>query len=263
LERLFPAVRSSAVGRLLVLLAVAVAAGCFAAPAFAHAASGVLAFRVGPGQSGAGVPRSVLEPESGRPSADNVFAPWLFLGGILVAGGTALFGLLVSRTGERHAAATLTFALSAVVLGGSWLLLTTDVAGTRFGHVTQAAAFVAAGGTFAAAFSPNRPRLLVAAMSASLVLLAAPTLAGHAFRPGSDRLLSVAADLVHVAAAAFWIGGLLQLALMLWSGGDPGAARRFSRLALPAVALIACPVSRGPWSSSAASRSSGRPATAG
>jgi methionine-rich copper-binding protein CopC len=37
LERLFLAVRSSAVGRLLLLLAVAVVAGCFAAPAFAHA----------------------------------------------------------------------------------------------------------------------------------------------------------------------------------------------------------------------------------
>ena len=75
--------------------------------------------------------------------------------------------------------------------------------------------------------------------SASLALLAAPTLSGHAFRAAGERPLSVAADLLHVTAAAFWVGGLLQLALILRSGQDPGAARRFSRLAVPAVVLIA------------------------
>jgi copper transport protein len=204
-----------------------------------HVESGVLAFRVGPRQFGAGAPRSVLEAESGRPSAENVFARWLFLGGILVAGGTAFFWLLVSRAGARQAATTLTFALSAVVVGGSWLLLTTHADATRFGHVTDAAVLVAAGGTLAAPFSRTRPRLRVLAMSASLVLLAAPTLSGHAFRAASERPLSVAADLLHVGAAAFWIGGLVQLALTLWAGNDTAAARRFSKLALPAVVLIA------------------------
>jgi copper transport protein len=203
-----------------------------------HLESGVLAFRVGPPRPGAGVPRSVLEDESGGLSAAKVFARWLFLGGILVAGGTALFWLLVSRAGARRAAAALMLALIAVVIGGSWLLLTTP-GSTRFGHVTEAAVLVAAGGALAAAFSPARPRLQVLAASASLALLAAPTFSGHAFRAASERPLSVAADLLHVGAAAFWIGGLLQLALILWAGDDPGAARRFSRLALPAVVLIA------------------------
>ena len=204
-----------------------------------HLESGLLAFRVGPQQVGAGVPRSVLEAESARPSAANVFARWLFLGGILVAGGIALFRLLVSRAGARHAVAALMLALIAVVLGGSLLLYTTHGGATRFGHVTGAAVLVAAGAALVTALSRTYPRLQVVATSASLALLAAPTFAGHAFRSASERPLSVAADLLHVAAAAFWIGGLLQLAVILWTGEDPGAARRFSRLALPAVVLIA------------------------
>jgi copper transport protein len=204
-----------------------------------HLESGLLAFRVGPLQVGAGPPRSVLEGESGRPSAANVFARWLFLAGILVAGGIALFRLLVSRAGARQAVAMLMLALIAVVLGGSLLLQTTHGGATRFGQVTAAAVLVAAGGVLATALSRIYPRLQVLSTSASLALLLAPTFSGHAFRSASDRPLSVAADLLHVAAASFWIGGLLQLAVILWSGEDPEAARRFSRLALPAVVLIA------------------------
>jgi copper transport protein len=204
-----------------------------------HLESGLLAFRVGPSQLGAEGPRPVLEVESGRPSAANVFARWLFLGGILVAGGIALFRLLVSRSGARQAAAVLMVALIAVAIGGSWLVQTTHGEATRFGHVTGAAVLVAAVGALTTAVSRIYPRLQVLATSASLALLAAPTFSGHAFRSASDRPLSVALDLLHVAAAAFWVGGVLQLAVILWSGEDPGAARRFSRLALPAVVLIA------------------------
>ena len=39
----------------------------------------------------------------------------------------------------------------------------------------------------------------------------APTFAGHAFGPWDGRPISIAADLVHVAAAAFWTGGLSSL----------------------------------------------------
>jgi copper transport protein len=204
-----------------------------------HVEAGSLAFRVGPPQFGGGVPRSVLQAESGDPSAGNVFARWVYLGGILVAGGIALFRLLVSRAAERQAATTRMFALIAVVLGGLWLLNTTHGGATRFGHVTAVAVLVAAGGGLAAAVYRTIPRLQVIATGASLALLAAPTFAGHAFRAESARPLSVVADLLHVAAASFWVGGLLQLAVVLWTGTDPGAARRFSRLALPAVALIA------------------------
>jgi hypothetical protein len=98
---------------------------------------------------------------------------------------------------------------------------------------------VAAAGAIVAALARPYPRLLPLALAASLALLLAPTLAGHAFRAWGGRPLSVVADLVHVVAAAFWTGGLLQLALLLRGGADARAVRRFSRIALPAAALIA------------------------
>ena len=150
-----------------------------------------------------------------------------------------LFRLVVSRAGARQAAATLVFALSGVVVGGIWLLHMTPGGATRFAHVTAAAVLVAAVGAAATALSFAYPRVQAVATAATLALLAAPTLAGHAFRAASVRPLSVAADLIHVVAAAFWVGGLLQLIVVVSTREDPGAARRFSRLALPAVALIA------------------------
>ena len=118
-----------------------------------HLESGSLAFRVGPARAGAGVPRSVLEAESGDPSAGNVFARWFYLGGILVAGGIALFRLLVSRAGARQAATLIILALTAVVFGGSLLLYTTHGGATRFTNVTGAAIVVAIGAALATALA--------------------------------------------------------------------------------------------------------------
>lgn len=202
-----------------------------------HLEQGVLAFRVGSRRT-AEAPRSVLSAGSTSPTPIDVLSRWLYLGGILVAGGTALFRLLVSGASPRRAPTTYTFALLAVVVGGSSLLHTTHGGATRFGHVTAVAVLVAAVGAVAAVVALVYPRALVLALSASVALLAAPSLAGHALEAGS-RPLSFTADLVHVVAAAFWIGGLLQLALMLRDREELGVARRYARLALPAVALLA------------------------
>ena len=202
-----------------------------------HLESGVLAFRVGPG--GGAAPESILEPAGSNPSTLDVLARWLLLGGLLVAGGAALFFLLVSRAGAREAAAAVTLGLIGVVLGGAWLLHATDDAATRFGHATQAGILIAGAGAVAASLARLTGRYLVPALIPALVLLLEPTVAGHAFRPAADRPLSVLADVLHVTAAAFWIGGLLQLALLLMRGRAGDATRRFSQLALVAVLLIA------------------------
>ncbi len=177
--------------------------------------------------------------EATRPSLADLLSRWLYLGGILVAGGTALFRLLVFRVGARRSAQTFMLSLSAAALGGSWLLHLAHAGDTRFARVTTVSVVIAAGGAAVAAVSTRYPRLLVAAGAASLALLVAPSLAGHALDPNGARVFSVAADLVHVVAAAFWIGGVVQLALLLRAGEDTGPVRRFSRLALPAVVLIA------------------------
>ncbi len=202
-----------------------------------HPESGVLAFRVG---SGGAKPQSVLKAESSNPSSLDVAARWLLIGGILVAGGAALFVFIVTRARERDAALTAAIALVGAAVGGVWLLHATNDAATRFGHVTQATIVVAALGAVAASLAWALGRYVVPALVPAALLLLAPTLAGHAFRPaGNERPFSTVADLVHVTAAAFWIGGLLQLAIVLLRGGAPEAPRRFSRLALPAVLLIA------------------------
>ena len=94
-------------------------------------------------------------------------------------------------------------------------------------------------GVLLAALARARPKLVAPALVLPLALLLAPTLAGHAYRAWDGRPLSIAADLVHVVAAAFWTGGILQLVLLLRGGQDERAVRRFSLFALPAVVLIA------------------------
>jgi copper transport protein len=195
-----------------------------------HLEQGVFAFRVGDGTGAAG-PTSVLRAEGTRPSVADVISRWLYLGGILVAGGAALFRLAVGRVSANAVAV----ALASVFLGGSSLLHAT-ASDTRFGHVTQAAVIVAALGATAAAVSTVYARLLDVALLAGLALLVAPSLSGHALDAGNMRPLAFAADLAHVVAAAFWIGGVVQLVLLLRA--DSQQARRFSRFALPAVVLI-------------------------
>jgi copper transport protein len=204
-----------------------------------HLESGVLAFRVGAAAAGKGAPRSVLAAASTRPSVADVLARWLLLGGILIAGGTALFFLLVSRAAVRRTATTMALALLAVALGGAWLVHAVDGVATRFERVTRVTVIVALAGVLLAALARARPKLVAPALVVPLALLLAPTFAGHAYRAWDGRPISIAADIVHIAAAGFWTGGVLQLVLLLRTGEDERAVRRFSLFALPAVVLIA------------------------
>ncbi|HSC92714.1 MAG TPA: CopD family protein [Gaiellaceae bacterium] len=204
-----------------------------------HLEAGTIAFRVGTSGSGAGRPRSVLDAGGTGPPLHEEVSRWLYLGGILVAGGAALFGLLVSAAAPRRLSGTIVVGLVVAIVGGVSLLHATHADGTRFADVTKVAVVVAAVGATAAAIAATTPGALVVAQVVSLALLAAPPLAGHALDAGGPRALSLALDLLHTATAAFWAGGLLQLALGLRQGRDPEVARRFSRLALPAVAVLA------------------------
>jgi hypothetical protein len=70
-------------------------------------------------------------------------------------------------------------------------------------------------------------------------LLPLPTLAGHSLDRGRP-LLEPAVDFLHVAAASFWLGGLVALALALTRTGDRAPMlRRFSNVALVSVAVLA------------------------
>ena len=107
----------------------------------------------------------------------------------------------------------------------------------------KVAVTLALAGGAAAALAPTVRALLPVAGAASLLLLLAPTLSGHALDRNQPRVLSVAADFAHLTAAAVWLGGLLSLIYVVprATGDEPkrvAVARRFSTVALTAVLVI-------------------------
>ena len=197
-----------------------------------HLVTGVLAFAVG-----AGSPRPVptLSADGGVSTASVVFR-FLFIAGVLVAGGAALTGRVLLEPGRRRletAVAGIGLVLTAV--GGLGLLaLEPAVDATRFGRVTETAAIVALVGAAAALVSLAVPATAVVASVAAALELAAPTLAGHALDPRDYRPLIALADFVHVAAAAVWIGGLV----LLVTSRSARARRRFPTIAIGAVLVL-------------------------
>ena len=89
-----------------------------------------------------------------------------------------------------------------------------------------------------AAVAPVFPRLERLPFVAAFALLPLPTLAGHSLDPGRP-LLAPVVDFLHVAAASFWLGGLVALAIALTASVARGpTVRRFSSVALVAVVVL-------------------------
>jgi copper transport protein len=85
---------------------------------------------------------------------------------------------------------------------------------------------------------------LLTALVGAALLVVSLSLSGHAVT-GRWEPLGFIADLVHVSAAAVWVGGLLVLAALLLGrlpamepGELEGVVRRFSATAMVAVAAI-------------------------
>ncbi|SDC98605.1 copper resistance protein CopC [Glycomyces harbinensis] len=80
-----------------------------------------------------------------------------------------------------------------------------------------------------------------AALTAASLALAAPALTGHT-RTYDPGWLMTAADLVHLAAGAVWLGGLAGLAILLRTATDPAATAevvaRFSTWAAATLAAL-------------------------
>jgi copper transport protein len=197
-----------------------------------HLIEGVLAFAVG---TGAPKPVPTLSAGGGL-SVASIVLRLLFLAGVLIAGGAALAGRALLEGARRRLETAVVGAGLVLVAGGGFGLLALDPAAdaTRFGRVTESAAIVALVGAAAAVASIRACALGQAASALAVLVLAAPTLAGHALDPHRLRSLVALTDLVHVAAAAFWVGGLTLLLL----SRSPQARRRFPPLALVAVALL-------------------------
>ncbi|MEP9384247.1 copper resistance protein CopC [Nocardioides cheoyonin] len=129
-----------------------------------------------------------------------------------------------------------------------------EVLGTTYGGATLARIVLAVlGAALVVGWTRLTARTRAVATAVLAVALAVClALAGHA-AAASPRWLAVAADAVHVAAMSAWLGGLVMLLLVVLRRprrpgpgaagplADPGSmavARRFSRLALGAVAAL-------------------------
>jgi copper transport protein len=197
-----------------------------------------------------------------RPPAEAVISRWLLLAGILAAAGAVGYGVLVSRPvlsaeapglvgrQDRADAFVLAAALAVAALGAVLsVVLEPGASGTRFGARTIAGACIAAAGVGAALGSLRVPQLRVPASVIALLLLALPTATGHAAARGVPHAISIPADLAHLAAAAFWLGGVLELAVvapLVLRRADRerrrtlrrALARRFTPYAAGAVGLL-------------------------
>ena len=108
----------------------------------------------------------------------------------------------------------------------------------RFGMTAAAASVLAA----ALARRPLEGLRFAALPVLALVMLLAQAATSHAAAQLNGRAPLMLADLLHMAAAAAWIGGIPYLLLALGRAGDGAAqariGRRFSLIALGAVAVL-------------------------
>ncbi len=211
-----------------------------------HIVQGVFAFAVGRGRV---APESSLRPVS-RSRATDTLERWLFLLGVLAAGGAAVFRYAAFgpgahgqslRAGSRVIAVLLVASFAVCIAGAAPLSRAANGSATRFGLLLELAAALAAVGAVLAVVASRVPRLLPAAAVVAVALLPLPSLSGHALDPGQPFYAPVA-DVLHVLAAAIWLGGLLALAAVLRfvPGRVSGrAGERFSRIALAAVLVVA------------------------
>ncbi|HKW53057.1 MAG TPA: CopD family protein [Stellaceae bacterium] len=140
------------------------------------------------------------------------------------------------------AALELTFVmLECVVLAGTVDISLAEALGAafaRFGLIAAAASAV----TAALVRRPPRGLRVAALPVLALVMLLAQAATSHAAAQLSHRAPLLIADLLHMGAAAAWIGGIPYLLLALGRTGDRRAlariGRRFSLIALGAVALL-------------------------
>ena len=232
-----------------------------------HTAQGFFTFAVGEQRELPQSPEGGMTHTEADPLA--VIGRWLTYLGLLLALGLAVFHRVVIRDGAmprilvRLLAAGLALSAAAtvavtVVAGAEAGSPGDYLTGTRNGALQLARAAVAAIGACALLVIP--PRLAgIAAGGVGLIGISLVVATGHsAALPG---FVPIIGQVVHVAAAAVWIGGLagllaLTLRPQLVTTGRPPGMRatvpRFSALALVSIGLVSLTGVYSAWSQTGA-----------
>jgi copper transport protein len=115
--------------------------------------------------------------------------------------------------------------------------------GTRFGtaFIVMTLGFALVAAILFMAWLTDRPVLLWPALVFGLILISGLSLSGHSAVDTGSSWRSELADWVHLSAACIWVGGLAQLAFVVWPSA-PALRReaflRFSQLAAGVVGLM-------------------------
>ncbi len=199
-----------------------------------HTIDGVIVFGFGSVR----VPSTpLLSAGASGPDALDLIARWLLIGGALVAAGAGFFLVAVRRTRDARITLLVGAGFAAAAFGGA-IERNRVPDSTRFAHATEAAVIAGVVGAVLAGLALGRTGLQRLLVVPAAGLLIAISFGGHALDAGVPRIQAVV-DVTHLAAAAVWIGGLAALALTLRSSDSIDAAKRFSRVALASVVIVA------------------------
>lgn len=115
--------------------------------------------------------------------------------------------------------------------------------GTRFGRafIAMTLGFALVAALLFLAWLSDRPAPLWPAFLLGLGLTSGLSLSGHSATGPRSSSASELADWVHLSAATLWVGGLVQLLLVVWPAAPELRRRafvRFSRLATGLIALL-------------------------
>lgn len=221
-----------------------------------HPVSGMYGFQVGPASPNPVYYQPGQAAPAGRPPLSVLLGYWLGVGGLMALAGLGITQAAVIRAvpGQRY---RWTVAASLVAaFGGAVVLVlgrTAQAAGTSLYDVAARSLWLQMLGTQAGKMLVWRlgvvavgtlvlhffwPRWWLSALFGAAGLLTV-AMGGHAIAL-ADPVTGVLLDWIHLLAAALWVGGLLQFALVLRPGAEAAVlVRRFSPLAGASVLLLA------------------------
>jgi copper transport protein len=119
--------------------------------------------------------------------------------------------------------------------------------GTRFGiaFIAMTLGFALVAALLYLAWLVEKRALLWVAFAVALIFASGLSLSGHSAADAGSSWKSELADWVHLSAACLWLGGLVQLALVVWPLAPDLRRQAFLRYARLAPVLIALLVAAG------------------